>query len=280
MSVVSSKNKTVTSRFQDPLEDETCRRFVLPALEQAGWQEDQIRPQYPINRGRIRATARRHLQERPLKADYVLSHSDGLPIAVIEAKRSRRDPADGFEQVKRYARLLDVPFAYTTNGHRILELDAQTGHLAEIPEFPSPRELWSRYRREWDLTDDRQAGLASAPLNSTLRNWDGTPEEPRYYQNIAINRTVQAIASGRTRMLLVLATGTGKTLVASQIVAKLWNANWPGNRRPRVLYLADRSILIDQPRTTTSCRCSAKPCTNPAAATPRRGASVARQRRR
>ncbi len=248
MSAASSNNGAVTSRFQDPLEDETCRRFVLPALEQAGWQQDQIRAQYPINRGRIRATARRHLQERPLKADYVLSYSDGLPIAVIEAKRSRRDPADGFEQVKRYGRLLDVPFAYTTNGHRILELDARTGRLAEIPEFPSPQELWSRYRRERELTDERRAELASAPLNPKLRNWDGTPKEPRYYQNVAINRTVQAIASGRKRMLLVLATGTGKTLVASQIVAKLWNAGWPENRRPRVLYLADRSILIDQPK--------------------------------
>ncbi|TDC58289.1 DEAD/DEAH box helicase [Actinomadura sp. KC345] len=248
MSEASSRNKDVTSRFQDPLEDETCRRFVLPALEGAGWREDQIRAQYPINLGRIRATARRHLQERPLKADYVLSYSDGLPIAVIEAKRTRRDPEDGYEQVKRYARLLDVPFAYTTNGHRILEYDARTGRLAEIQEFPSPQELWSRFRRERELTDDHQAGLASAPLNSTLRNWDGTPKEPRYYQRIAINRTVQAIASGRSRMLLVLATGTGKTLVASQIVAKLWNANWPGGRRPRVLYLADRSILIDQPK--------------------------------
>ncbi|WP_067632974.1 type I restriction endonuclease [Actinomadura latina] len=107
----------MTSRFQDPLEDETCRRFVLPALEQADWQEDQIHPQYPMTRG-PHPRARRHPQERPLKADYVLSSSDGQPIAVIEAKRSRKDPANGFEQVKRYARLLDVPFAYTTNGHR------------------------------------------------------------------------------------------------------------------------------------------------------------------
>lgn len=239
----------MTSRFQDPLEDETCRRFVLPALtERAGWHEDQIRGQYPINRGRIRATARRHRQERPLIADYVLEYSDGLPIAVIEAKRSRRDPADGFEQVKRYAELLDVPFAYTTNGHRILELDARTGRVTEVGEFPSPQELWARYRQERGLTDDRHAALASSPLNSAVRNWDGTPKDPRYYQRVAINRTIQAIARGDTRMLLVLATGTGKTLVASQIVAKLWNADWPGGRRPRVLYLADRNILIDQPK--------------------------------
>ncbi|MEU8125345.1 EcoAI/FtnUII family type I restriction enzme subunit R [Spirillospora sp. NPDC049024] len=238
----------MTSRFQDPLEDETCRRFVEPALDAAGWQDDQIRGQYPINRGRLRATTRGHRQERPLKADYVLSYSDGLPIAVIEAKRSRRDPADGLEQAKRYARLLDIPFAYSTNGHRILEFDARTGLQNEIAAFPSPDQLWTRYRQERQLADEQQARLASAPLNSKLRNWDGTPKEPRYYQNIAINRAVQAIASGKKRMLLVLATGTGKTLVASQIVAKLWNAKWPEARRPRVLYLADRNILIDQPK--------------------------------
>ncbi|GAA4603841.1 DEAD/DEAH box helicase family protein [Actinoallomurus liliacearum] len=239
----------MTSRFQDLLEDETCRRFVLPALtEQAGWREDQVRRQYRINRGRIRATARRHRQERALIADYVLEYSDGLPIAVIEAKRSRRDPADGFEQVKRYAELLDVPFAYTTNGERILELDARTGRVNEIRGFPAPEELWARYREDRGLTDATQDALASAPLSSAVPNWDGTPKEPRYYQQVAINRTVQAIAHGTKRALLVLATGTGKTLVASQIVAKLWNANWPGGRRPRVLYLADRNILIDQPK--------------------------------
>ena len=156
----------MTSRFQDPLEDETCRHLVLPALEAAGWEEDRIRPQYPINRGRIRATARRHRRERPLIADYILEHSDGLPLAVVEAKRSRKDPADGLEQVKRYARLLDVPFAYTTNGHRTLEVDARTGHLNELREFPSPQKLWSRHRQEKDLGDEQRAALASAPLNT------------------------------------------------------------------------------------------------------------------
>jgi type I restriction enzyme, R subunit len=246
--MLGSKNGAVTSGLYDPLEDETCRRFVLPALtERAGWKGDQIRAGFPINRGRIRATARMHRQDRPLIADYVLEYSDGLPVAVIEAKRSRRDPADGFEQVKRYAELLDVPFAYSTNGHRILELDGRVGRLNEIHEFPTPEELWSRYKADRDLADDT-GHLASAPLNPNLRNWDGTPKRPRYYQQVAINRTVQAIARGDKRLLLVLATGTGKTLVAAQIVAKLWNMDWPGGRKPRVLYLADRNILIDQPK--------------------------------
>jgi type I restriction enzyme R subunit len=232
----------------DPREDETCRRFVLPALNDADWRDDQIRSQYPINRGRIRATARRHRQERPLIADYVLEYSDGLPLAVVEAKRSRRDPAEGFEQVKRYAELLDVPFAYSTNGSRILELDIPAARITEVMCFPSPWELWSRYKDDRDLDDSGRDQLASALLNHDLRNWDGTPKLPRYYQNVAINRAIQAIALGQTRMLLVLATGTGKTLVAAQIVAKLWNARWPSGRRPRVLYLADRNILVDQPK--------------------------------
>ncbi|MEW9530813.1 EcoAI/FtnUII family type I restriction enzme subunit R [Microbispora sp. NPDC049125] len=231
-----------------PLEDETCKRFVLPALAQAGWSTEQIKGQYRISRGRIQPTARRHRQERPLIADYLLEYSDGLPLAVVEAKRSRRDPADGFEQVKRYAELLDVPFAYTTNGRRTIEIDSCTGLTHEITEFPSPEELWSRYCAHRGLADDLQVALASAPLNQNVRNWDNTPKEPRYYQLNAINLAVQAIAKGEQRVLLVLATGTGKTLVAAQIVAKLWNANWPAGRRPRVLYLADRNILVDQPK--------------------------------
>jgi type I restriction enzyme R subunit len=221
---------------------------VLPALDRAGWDEEQIRVQYRINRGRIRATARLHRQERPLIADYVLEHSDGLPVAVIEAKRLLRDPADGFEQVKRYAELLDVPFAYVTNGQRIIELDARAGAVRDVLGFPSPGALWARYLKDRQLPGDVESELASAPLNANLRNWDGTPKTPRYYQQVAINRAVQAIARGENRLLLVLATGTGKTFVAAQIVAKLWNQDWPGGRKPRVLYLADRNILVDQPK--------------------------------
>ncbi|MUN35400.1 DEAD/DEAH box helicase [Actinomadura sp. NEAU-AAG5] len=178
----------------------------------------------------------------------MLEYSDGLPLAVVEAKRSRRDPAAGFEQVKRYAALLDVPFAYTTNGTKTLEIDSCTGLTTEITEFPAPEDLWTRYCATRGLNEDFQTALASAPFNHNVRNWDNTPKEPRYYQRNAINRAVQAIAQGERRVLLVLATGTGKTLVASQIVAKLWNASWPGDRRPRVLYLADRNILVDQPK--------------------------------
>lgn len=232
-----------------PLEDETCRRFVLPkVIDQAGWERDRVRAAYPVNRGRITPTRSLHRQDRPLIADYVLEHSDGLPIAVIEAKRSSKDPADGVEQAKRYARLLDVPFAYSTNGQYFIEVDGRTGLLTRRADFPAPEELWVRYKDERGIDGAAEDGLAAAPLSSQLRNWDGTPKAPRYYQQAAINRVVQAIAKGERKMLLVLATGTGKTLVAAQIVAKLWNANWPTGHRPRVLYLADRNILIDQPK--------------------------------
>ncbi|WP_433369566.1 EcoAI/FtnUII family type I restriction enzme subunit R [Streptosporangium sp. CA-115845] len=239
----------MTSSSGNPTEDETCERFVLPALVRAGWNvEVQVKSRYRINRGRIQPTARRHHQQRPLIADYVLEYSDGLPLAVVEAKRSRIDPAEGFEQAKRYAELLDVPFAYSTNGTRTIEVDYRTGLISEISEFPTPEQLWARYRDDRSLADDAHADLASAPFKLT-RNWDGTPKDPRYYQRNAINRAVQTIAKGQRRLLLVLATGTGKTLVSAQIVAKLWNANWPKKgRRPRVLYLADRNILIDQPK--------------------------------
>jgi type I restriction enzyme R subunit len=219
---------------------------VLPALETAGWTENQVKAQYRINQGRIRATTRFHRQDRALIADYVLEYSDGLPIAVVEAKRSHRDAYDGVEQVKRYAELLDVPFAYATNGHRIIELDSRTGLSGERIGFPTPADLWQRYKDDRDITAPTGDRIASAPLNAKLRNWDGTPKQPRYYQQVAINRTVQAISQGRKRLLLILATGTGKTLVAAQIVAKLWNSDWPDGHKPRVLYLADRNVLIDQ----------------------------------
>lgn len=219
---------------------------MLPALDRAGWKEQQIRVQYRITRGRIRATARLHRQERPLIADYVLEHSDGLPIAVIGAKRLLRAPADGFEQVKRYAELLDAPFAYATNGQLTSELQARTGKARDVPGFPSPEALWARYLKDRELADDVASELASASLSPALRNWDGTPMMPRYYQQVAINRTVQAIARGGRRLLLVLAAGTGKTFVAAQIVAKLRARDWPGGRKPRVLYVADHNILLDQ----------------------------------
>jgi type I restriction enzyme R subunit len=232
----------------DYLEDETCRRFVLPALDRADWREDQIAPQYPISAGRIRVTARGHQRDRELRADYALEYEPGLVIGVVEAKRTRKDAQDGIEQAKRYAIKLDVPFAYATNGTVIYEIDLAAGTVLDVPRFPSPQELWSRYRQAKGVASGLPSDLLMAPFDTNLRNWDNTPKRPRYYQQVAVNRAIHAIARGDDRILLVLATGTGKTLTAFQIVSKLWHSQWTPGRKLRVLYLADRNILVDQPK--------------------------------
>ncbi|WP_194822490.1 EcoAI/FtnUII family type I restriction enzme subunit R [Micromonospora sp. S-DT3-3-22] len=229
-------------------EDETCKWFVLPALAASGWPEEQIWPQYPINAGKLVATTRRHSRQSKLKADYVLEHRDGLPIGIVEAKRTSKNAADGIEQAKRYARLLDVPFAYATNGRVIHEIDLSTGLMTEVGAFPSPETLLARYRQARGLDRGLQTEVVLMPFDQQLRNFNNTPREARYYQKVAVNRAVHAITRGDKRILLTLATGTGKTLVAYLIVAKLRRAEWTGGRPPRVLYLADRSMLIDQPK--------------------------------
>ncbi|MGH3158831.1 MAG: DEAD/DEAH box helicase family protein [Streptosporangiaceae bacterium] len=231
-------------------EDETCRRFVLPALKEAsGWPDERIKREFQINDGRIRATTRLFRRDAPLRADYVLEYAGDLPVAVVEAKRWRKDAADGLEQAKRYAKLLDVPFAYSTNGKKIIEFDFAAGTETVIAGFPTPEQLWQRYRAAKGLSSEAEVAATLVPFDQTLRNWDNTAKRPRYYQQVAINRAVQSLTCGDRRVLLVMATGTGKTMVAAQIVAKLWTTRWPDtSRRPRVLYLADRNILVDQPK--------------------------------
>lgn len=222
---------------------------MLPALATAGWAPAQIHPQYRISAGKITATGRYHTHGRPLIADYVLEYGTDLPIAVVEAKRTRVAVADGVEQAKRYAERLDLPFAYATNGLEIYEIDRLTGKHKVISAFPSPEELWARYRSHQEIDTDLGVTLATTPFNTDLRNpLDNTPKRPRYYQRLAVNKAVNAIANGQKRVLLTLATGTGKTMVAFQIVSKLRAASWPhGDRPPVVLYLADRDILANQP---------------------------------
>jgi type I restriction enzyme R subunit len=232
-----------------PLEKDTCRDYVLPRLKAAGWSDDQIQMEFPITDGRIISVGTKHRRGDSLRADYVLEHQPGLPIAVVEAKREHAIASKGMQQAKNYARLLDVPFAYATNGTGIVEDDRDTGRETDyLHAFPGPDELWARYRAFKGITDDIVSAGVTSPFNRSLRSFDGTVKEPRYYQRTAINRSVAAILRGDKRLLLTLATGTGKTFVAMQIVWKLWNSGWRPERRPRILYLADRNILIDQPR--------------------------------
>ena len=232
-----------------PLESKTCRDYVLPRLKAAGWSDDQILEQYRVTDGRVIAVGKKHQRGEALRADYVLEYRPGVPVAVVEAKREYKIPGKGLQQAKDYAQRLDVPFAYSTNGKGIVEDDRDTGmETDKLVAFPSPEELWARYRAWKGITEDAAANGIVVPFNRALHNADGGVKEPRYYQRTAINRSVAAILGGRKRILLTMATGTGKTFVSMQIAWKLWRSGWRSPRNPRILYLADRNILIDQPQ--------------------------------
>lgn len=232
-----------------PPERDTCRDYVLPRLKAAGWSFDQIREQFPITDGRVITVGKKHRRGDALRADYVLEYRPGVPVAVVEAKREYAIPGKGLQQAKNYAQLLDLPFAYSTNGKGIVEDDRDTSvENDKLASFPAPEELWSRYRAWKGITEDPVADGLVVPFNRTLHNADGSVKEPRYYQQTAINRSVAAILGDKKRLLLTMATGTGKTFVSMQIVWKLWRSGWRPGRNPRVLYLADRTILIDQPQ--------------------------------
>ncbi|MGH3873343.1 MAG: EcoAI/FtnUII family type I restriction enzme subunit R [Pseudonocardiaceae bacterium] len=228
-------------------EQETCRTFVMPGLRAAGWDKRQIREQYRITNGKIIVSSRRHRSSNPLVADYVLEYRDDLPLAVVEAKRTKVDAAAGIEQAKRYAQQLELPVAYATNGHEIWEIEIG-GAIRQRPDFPSPDELWERFCQSEGVESQLEKEMLLAPFDASLRDYNLERKRPRYYQRIAVNRALRAIARGQRRILLTLATGTGKTMVALQLVAKLRKSGWTAGRMLRVLYLADRNILVDQPK--------------------------------
>ena len=231
-------------------EADTCRRYVLPKLYAAGWRDDQINEQKYFTDGRIVVVGRRHHRKPGKKADYLLRYLPDYPIAVIEAKAAYKNPGDGLQQAMEYAEILNLKFAYATNGHSIIEHDYTTGKQTQLDEFPTPDELWRRLR-EYEGIDSKIAEKLLFPYNRDARNPDGSVKRPRYYQEIAINRSIQAVLRGKKRILLTMATGTGKTFVAFQIIWKLWNIKWnlsTSNRKPKILYLADRNILIDDPK--------------------------------
>lgn len=229
-----------------PLELDTCRDYVVPALKRAGWSEDQIIEQRYFTDGRIVPMGRGHRRKPGKRTDYLLEIEPGFPIAVVEAKRLYRLPGDGLQQGMDYAEILGIPFVYSSNGKGIVEHDYDTGAQTDLEGFPSPDELWRRYRAWRGLVDEEVVADLVLPFNRDLRKADGSIKEPRYYQRIAIDRALETIMSGKKRALLTMATGTGKTFVALQVVWKLWSRPRT-DRKPRILYLADRNILIDQP---------------------------------
>lgn len=225
-------------------EADTCRLYVLPKLKAAGWTDDQIREQVNITDGRIYVSGRQAQRGKPKKPDYILRYRRDYPIAVVEAKADSLKPSTGLQQAKDYAEILDLCFAYSTNGKGIVEFDFTTGIERDIENFPTPQELWNRLRI--------YKGLGEQLEDKLLVAYHSSDKRPRYYQQIAINRAVEAILKGQQRVLLTLATGTGKTLIAFQIAWKLWSGSWNTrglpHRKPRVLFLADRSFLVDGPK--------------------------------
>ena len=229
-------------------EADTCRTLITPRLQNALWENEphQINEQVAFTNGRIvvEMGGSRATRGEKKRADYILRHHPNFPIAVVEAKPDGAPLGEGMQQAKEYAEILGIKFAYACNGSDIVEFDYTTGQERELQEFPTPVELWSRLIKSVQLSAD-----ASAPLLAPFHDF-GEAQKPRYYQETAINRVVQEIIRGQKRILLTMATGTGKTVVAFQICWKLWNARWnleSAHRRPRMLYLSDRSVLIDDP---------------------------------
>lgn len=224
-------------------ERDICTKFITPAILGAGWDlHTQIREELSFTKGRIIVRGKLHTRGQQKRADYVLYYKSNIPIAVIEAKENNLSVGAGMQQALDYAETLDVPFVFSSNGDAFLMHD-RTGQADKVEQelsldaFPSPEELWARYCR-WKGVDTPEAkNTVEMPYYD-----DGTGRAPRYYQVNAVNRTIEAVANGANRILLVMATGTGKTYTAFQIIWRLWKSG----TKKRILFLADRNILVDQ----------------------------------
>lgn len=231
-------------------EADTCRKFVVPKLQSAGWDNEphSIAEQRTITDGRVIPVGKGFVRKPPKRVDYLLRYTRDFPLAVVEAKAGYKSATDAVQQARDYAEILGLKYAYATNGAEIIEIDYFTGTETRVAEFPAPDDLWRRYQAGSGIDTPERAEHLIAPYNTV----GGKP--PRYYQQIAINRTVEAILAGKKRLLLTMATGTGKTIVAFQICWKLWSSRWNTTgeyRKPRILFLADRNILIDDPKDKT-----------------------------
>ncbi len=228
-------------------EADTCRKLVCPKLESSGWDGDKhfYSEQTSFTDGRIIVSGGKPRRLKKKFSDFLLRYNRDITLAVVEAKSDKRPAGDGLQQAKDYATILGLKFAYATNGRDIIEFDYFTSQEKEVERFPTPEELWFRYQQGQGLSGE----VANARLVPDFYN----PKKiPRYYQRIAIDRSIEAILTGQKRCLLTLATGTGKTTVAFQICWKLWSAGWNANtdatRKPRILFLADRNVLVDDPK--------------------------------
>ena len=228
---------------KDLSERDICTQYIQPALEKAGWNpRTQIREEVSFTDGRIYVKGNLTSRGKRKRADYILYYKPNIPIAIIEAKDNKHSVKAGIQQALDYAEILDIPSVYSSNGDGFYEHDRTcSGGKIEteltLEQFPTPETLWQRYKKYKGILTKDQEHIAAQDYF-----FDGTGRTPRYYQQIAINRTVEAIAKGQDRILLTMATGTGKTYTAFQIIHRLWKSN----AKKRILFLADRNVLIDQ----------------------------------
>ncbi len=223
-------------------EQDICTKYITPALEAAQWDKmTQIREQVSFTKGRIQVHGKIVTRGDGKRADYILYYKSSIPLAVVEAKDNKHSVGAGMQQAQDYAETLDVPFAFSSNGDGFVEHDFLTGkeRTLSLEEFPNPENLYQRYKEAHGLTAEKEK-IIQFPYHS-----DGSGKTARYYQEIAINRSIKAIAEGQKRALLVMATGTGKTFTAGQIIWRLWKSG----AAKRILLLADRNILVDQTMT-------------------------------
>jgi len=226
-------------------ESDICDRYITPALERAGWNNTQWRREFSFTDGKVIVRGPMVARGKARRADYLLFHKPNLPIAVIEAKDNKHSVRAGMQQALDYALHLDVPFVFSSNGDGFV-LHDKTGTFPGGPEielsldeFPTQQELWRRFKL-WRGIEDEDESLVTSPNHP-----DPTGKQPRYYQQLAINRTIEAVAKGQNRILLAMATGTGKTYTAFNIIWRLWKSQ----QVKRVLFLADRDSLISQTMT-------------------------------
>ncbi len=222
-------------------EEDIKLRYITPAIQNAGWENKQIRMEYAFTAGRI--ILRGNITARGIKksADYLLSYKNNFPLAIVEAKDNTQPVGAGLQQAIDYAKALDVPYVYASNGDGFVEQNLITGEAKELnlEEFPSPEALFQRYRID--------KGIDEAEEKVMLEPYYYIPnyKTPRYYQRVAINRAVDAVAKGQNRVLVVSATGTGKTYMTFQMIYRLWKSGL----KKKILFLADRNVLIDQTMT-------------------------------
>ena len=224
-------------------ETDIITKFILPEIKKAGWDDmTQIRQEVKLRDGKVVVRGRVAARKKVKSADIVLYHKPSMPLAVIEAKANKHEVGKGMQQGLDYARLLDVPFVFASNGDGFIFHDktnpTQIESEIRLEDFPTPQQLWQKYCF-WKGYTEQQLPIITQDYYD-----DGSGKSPRYYQLQAINKTIEAISAGQDRVLLVMATGTGKTYTAFQIIWRLWKAK----SKKRILFLADRNVLVDQTR--------------------------------